>query len=41
MQSKRWLFAAMTLLLASAVPAQTVLDSPELYLGEKALFEAA
>src|SRR6202171_1262943 len=29
------------LLWASAVPAQTVLDSPELYGGEKTLYEAA
>ena len=41
MDTKRWLIAAFAMLLAAAVTAQTVLDSPELYSGEKALYEAA
>ena len=41
MQAKRWILAAMTALCASGVVAQTVLDSPELYSGEKKLYEAA
>ena len=41
MQAKRWVLAAMTMLCAAGVSAQTVLDSPELYAGEKTLYEAA
>ena len=41
MQAKAWLTVAATLLFAAGVAAQTVLDSPELYAGEKALYEAA
>ena len=41
MQAKRWILAAMTVLCASGVVAQTILDSPELYAGEKKLYEAA
>jgi hypothetical protein len=41
MDTKRWLIAAFASLLAAEVTAQTVLDSPELYGGEKALYEAA
>ena len=41
MQAKRWLLAATTALFAAGVGAQTVLDSAELYAGEKALYEAA
>jgi len=41
MQAKRWIVAAMTALCAFGVVAQTVLDSPELYPGEKKLYEAA
>jgi len=41
MQTKRWFLAALTALFVSGVTAQTVLDSPELYPGEKVLFEAA
>jgi len=41
MQAKRWMFAAMTVLCAAGLSAQTVLDSPELYAGEKTLYEAA
>ncbi len=41
MQAKRWILAALAALCASGVVAQTVLDSPELYAGEKKLYEAA
>ncbi|MDO9198294.1 extracellular solute-binding protein [Rhodoferax sp.] len=41
MQSRQWFVAALTSLFVAAVSAQTVLDSPELYAGEKTLFEAA
>jgi len=50
-QIKRWgrgegrlcraLLAAAVAFLSGVVTAQTVLDSPELYAGEKALYEAA
>ncbi len=41
MQARRWILAAMAALCASGVVAQTILDSPELYPGEKKLYEAA
>ena len=41
MQARRWILAAAAALCASGVVAQTVLDSPELYAGEKTLYEAA
>jgi putative spermidine/putrescine transport system substrate-binding protein len=41
MDTKVWLIAALASLLVAEVTAQTVLDSPELYSGEKALYEAA
>jgi len=41
MQARRWILAAAAALFASGVVAQTVLDSPELYPGEKKLYEAA
>ena len=41
MQTRRWILAAAAALCASGVVAQTVLDSPELYAGEKTLYEAA
>ena len=46
MQSRRWFVAAMASLPVARAAvqnaaAQTVVDSPELYPGEKALFEAA
>ena len=41
MRFRIWFIAAMTVLFVSSATAQTVLDSPELYPGEKALFEAA
>jgi putative spermidine/putrescine transport system substrate-binding protein len=37
----RWFAVAAVAALAAAAQAQTVLDSPELYAGEKALYEAA
>ena len=37
----RWLFAAAYLAYAAHASAQTVLDSSELYSGEKVLYEAA
>ncbi len=40
MKSRGW-FALAAALVAGAAFAQTVLDSPELYAGEKALYEAA
>ena len=36
-----WIAATMLLAFAPLATAQTVLDSPELYPGEKALYEAA
>ena len=39
MQARRWILAAMASLCASGVVAQTILDSPELYPGEKKLYE--
>ncbi len=41
MKARDWFVAATAALFASAALAQTVLDSPELYAGEKALYEAA
>jgi putative spermidine/putrescine transport system substrate-binding protein len=41
MKSKRLFMAALTSLFVTGLAAQTVLDSAELYPGEKALFEAA
>ena len=41
MQTKRCFIAALASVFAAGVAAQTVLDSPELYSGEKALYEAA
>ena len=41
MKARDWFVAATAALCASAAFAQTVLDSPELYPGEKALYEAA
>jgi putative spermidine/putrescine transport system substrate-binding protein len=41
MKTKCWLVAALASVLVTGVAAQTVLDSPELYGGEKALYEAA
>jgi putative spermidine/putrescine transport system substrate-binding protein len=41
MKSKRLFMAALTSLFVAGLAAQTVLDTPELYPGEKALFEAA
>ena len=41
MQARRWILAAAAALCASGAAAQTVLDSPELYAGEKTLYEAA
>ncbi len=41
MISKRFFMASLTSLFVAGLAAQTVLDSPELYPGEKALFEAA
>ena len=41
MKSKRLFMAALASLFVTGIAAQTVLDSPELYPGEKALFEAA
>jgi len=41
MQARRWILAAAAALFASGVVAQTILDSPELYPGEKKLYEAA
>lgn len=41
MNVKRWLLASMTAVFATCAAAQTVLDSPELYSGEKSLYEAA
>ena len=41
MQAKPWLVAAAAVLFSAGAAAQTVLDSPELYAGEKALYEAA
>ena len=41
MQAKPWLVTAAALLFSAGVAAQTVVDSPELYAGEKALYEAA
>ncbi len=41
MQARQWILAAAAALFASGVVAQTVLDSPELYPGEKKLYEAA
>lgn len=41
MNVKSWLLVAMTLGLAAGAAAQTIADSPELYSGERALYEAA
>ncbi len=41
MKIRRWLLALVAFLVAGGALAQTVLDSPELYAGEKALYEAA
>jgi putative spermidine/putrescine transport system substrate-binding protein len=41
MKTRRWFIAALASVFAAGVAAQTVLDSPELYGGEKALYEAA
>jgi putative spermidine/putrescine transport system substrate-binding protein len=41
MKARDWFVAATAALFASVALAQTVLDSPELYPGEKALYEAA
>ena len=41
MKTKCWLIAALASLFAAGVAAQSMLDSPELYGGEKALYEAA
>lgn len=41
MNVQRWFVAAAAALFAGGLCAQTVLDSPELYPGEKALYEAA
>ena len=41
MQARRWILAAAAALCASGAAAQTVLDSPELYAGDKTLYEAA
>lgn len=41
MKIKRWLVAGLASAFVTGVAAQTVLDSPELYGGEKALYEAA
>ena len=41
MRARRWILAALATLCASVAGAQTVLDSPELYAGEKTLYEAA
>ena len=41
MKTKGWLVAALASVFATGVAAQTVLDSAELYGGEKALYEAA
>jgi putative spermidine/putrescine transport system substrate-binding protein len=41
MKTKDWIVAALASVFATGVAAQTVLDSPELYGGEKALYEAA
>jgi putative spermidine/putrescine transport system substrate-binding protein len=41
MKTKCWLVAALASVFVAGVAAQTVLDSPELYAGEKALYDAA
>ena len=41
MKTKCWLVAVLASVFVTGVVAQTVLDSPELYGGEKALYEAA
>src|SRR6266508_1454750 len=41
MNIRQWLLAASAALLTLVASAQTVVDSPELYAGEKALYEAA
>jgi putative spermidine/putrescine transport system substrate-binding protein len=41
MKARSWIAAAAAALFAGAPLAQTVLDSPELYSGEKSLYEAA
>ena len=41
MKTKRWFIAALAALFVSSVTAETVLDSPELYSGEKTLYDAA
>ena len=41
MKTKYWLVAVLASVFVTGVTGQTVLDSPELYSGEKALYEAA
>jgi putative spermidine/putrescine transport system substrate-binding protein len=41
MKTKCWLVAVLASVFVTGVTGQTVLDSPELYSGEKALYEAA
>ena len=41
MNIRRFIWAAVTATFAVCASAQTVLDSPELYAGEKTLYEAA
>ena len=41
MKIMRWMLTAAAALWVCSAVAQTVLDSPELYAGEKTLYEAA